>query len=81
MCICMNWIQNDSNFFYLLQESSSESDSDQSTSSSCSSSTSSSAPLYTLRARSARTIKEKVENYDELINEAIRVNIIAFICL
>lgn len=56
----------------------SESGSDDSSSSGSSSSydSDSSGPLYTLRARPSRTPKEQMENFDELINEAIRVSIL-----
>ncbi|XP_037778930.1 remodeling and spacing factor 1-like isoform X2 [Penaeus monodon] len=50
----------------------SDSESDDDSSSSSESSSGSSAPLYTLRARSARTLREQVEDFDEMINEAIR---------
>lgn len=50
---------------------SSSSDSDSSSSSS--SDTDSSGPLYTLRARRSQPLKQKFENYDELIDDAIRV--------
>ncbi|KAK7072938.1 hypothetical protein SK128_014055 [Halocaridina rubra] len=50
----------------------SDSESDDSSDSSSESSSESDAPLYTLRARSARTLKEQVEDFDEMINEAIR---------
>ncbi|KAK8741318.1 hypothetical protein OTU49_002613, partial [Cherax quadricarinatus] len=50
----------------------SDSESDDSSGSSSQSSSDSSAPLYTLRARSSRTLKEQVEDFDEMINEAIR---------
>ena len=60
------------NIFSLFQDSDSESD--DSSDSSSQSSSDSTAPLYTLRARSARTLKEQVENFDEMINEAIRVS-------
>ncbi|XP_071537316.1 uncharacterized protein [Panulirus ornatus] len=50
----------------------SDSESDDSSGSSSQSSTDSTAPLYTLRARSSRTLKEQVEDFDEMINEAIR---------
>lgn len=54
----------------------SDSDSDDSSDSSSQSSSDSTAPLYTLRARSSRTLKEQVENFDEMINEAIRVSLV-----
>nr|XP_045592211.1 uncharacterized protein LOC123754093 [Procambarus clarkii] len=50
----------------------SDSESDDSSDSSSQSSSDSTAPLYTLRARSSRTLKEQVEDFDEMINEAIR---------
>lgn len=56
-----------------LQDSDSESDGDSDSSTSSSTDSDSSGPLYTLRARPSRTPKEQLENFDELINEAIRV--------